>query len=114
MIRYAVTLTDNEIQDLKEIIQKGGKGYRIKHAQILLKLDRKPCNEGWTYDRIKEAYGTSNGTIAGIAKRFVLEGMEAAEQIPQGNRGCRSKNLRNCLLRCTGRVFTLDDAGNCG
>ncbi len=78
MIRYVVTLTDNEIRDLKEIIQKGGKGYRIKHAQILLKLDRKPCNEGWTYDRIKEAYGTSNGTIAGIAKRFVLEGMEAA------------------------------------
>ncbi len=87
MIRYAVTLTDNEIQNLKEIIQKGGKGYRIKHAQILLKLDQKPYNEGWTYDRIKEAYGTSNGTIAGIAKRFVMEGMEAAlERKKQQNR----------------------------
>lgn len=87
MIRYAVTLTDNEIQNLKEIIQKGGKDYRIKHAQILLKLDQKPCNEGWTYDRIKEAYGTSNGTIAGIAKRFVMEGMEAAlERKKQQNR----------------------------
>ena len=86
MIRYAVTLTDDEIQYLKEIIQKGGKGYRIKHAQILLKLDRKPCNEKWTYDRIK-AYGTSNGTIAGIAKRFVMEGMEAAlERKKQQNR----------------------------
>ena len=29
-------------------------------------------------DRIKQAYGTSSGTIAGIAKRFVTEGMEAA------------------------------------
>ncbi len=87
MIRYAVTLTDNEIQNLKEIIQKGGKGYRIKHAQILLKLDQKPYNEGWTYDRIKEAYGASNGTIAGIAKRFVMEGMEAAlERKKQQNR----------------------------
>ncbi len=46
MVRYAVTLTDDEIQDLKAIIQKGGKGYRIKHAQILLKPDRKPCNDG--------------------------------------------------------------------
>ena len=27
---------------------------------------------------MKQAYGTSNGTIAGIAKRFVTEGMEAA------------------------------------
>lgn len=31
MARYAVTLTDDEIQDLKAIIQKGGKGYRIKY-----------------------------------------------------------------------------------
>ena len=50
MIRYVVTLTEDEIQDLKAIIQKGGKGYRIKRAQILLKLDRIPCNDGWTYD----------------------------------------------------------------
>ena len=74
MPRYVVTLTDNEIQELKQLIQKGGKGYRIKHAQILLKLDRRPENTGWTYERIQEAYGTSNGTIAGIAKRFVMEG----------------------------------------
>lgn len=87
MVRYAVTLTDDEIRDLKAIIQKGGKGYRIKHAQILLKLDRKPCNDGWTYGRIKEAFGTSNGTIAGIAKRFVTEGMQAAlERKKQQNR----------------------------
>ena len=78
MARYIVTLTDDEIQELKGLIQKGGKGYRIKHAQILLKLDQKPSNAGWTYERMKQAYGTSNGTIAGIAKRFVTEGMEAA------------------------------------
>ena len=36
MPRYHVTLTDTEIQELKSLIQKGGKGYRIKHAQILL------------------------------------------------------------------------------
>ena len=60
-----------------------GKG----HAQILLKPDRKPCNDGWTYDRIKDAYGASNGTIAGIAKRFVTEGMQAAlERKKQPNR----------------------------
>ena len=76
MARYIVTLTDDEIQELKGLIQKGGKGYRIKHAQILLKLDRKPSNAGWTYERMKQACGTSNGTIAGIAKRFVTEGME--------------------------------------
>ena len=78
MPRYHVTLTDTEIQELKSLIQKGGKGYRIKHAQILLKLDQKPENSSWTYDRIKEAYGASHSTIAGIAQRFVTEGMESA------------------------------------
>ena len=40
------TLTNDEIQELKALIQKGGKGYRIKHAQILLKLERKPEKQG--------------------------------------------------------------------
>ncbi|GFI48458.1 hypothetical protein IMSAGC019_03793 [Lachnospiraceae bacterium] len=35
MPRYIVTLTNDEIQELKALIQKGGKGYRIRHAQIL-------------------------------------------------------------------------------
>lgn len=38
--RYVVTLTDEEKQKLKTLIQKGGKGYRIRHAQILLKHNR--------------------------------------------------------------------------
>ena len=80
MPRYHVTLTDTEIQELKSLIQKGGKGYRIKHAQILLKLDQKPENSSWTYDRIKEAYGASHSTIAGIAQRFVTEGMESESE----------------------------------
>ncbi len=78
MPQYIVNLSDDEIQELSRLIQKGGKGYRIKHDQILLKLDWKPENRNWTYDWIKDAYGGSNGTIAGVAKRFVMEGMESA------------------------------------
>ena len=78
MPRYEVTLTEEEIKELERQIQKGGKGYRIKHAQILLKLDKLPENKEWTYDRMKDAYGASHSTIAGIAKRFVTEGLEAA------------------------------------
>ncbi len=78
MARYKVTLTAEEREELENLIQKGGKGYRIKHAQILLKLDDKPENKKWTYERIKEAYHTSNGTIADVAKRFVTGGLEAA------------------------------------
>ena len=37
MPRYKVTLTEEEQNELKKLIQKGGKGYRIRHAHILLR-----------------------------------------------------------------------------
>ena len=78
MVKYRVTLTDEEREQLKKLVQKGGKGYRIRHAQILLKLDDRPENNEWTYDRIKSAYGASHNTTLGVAKRFVYEGIESA------------------------------------
>jgi len=78
MARYKVTLTDYEREELHKLIQKGGKGYWIRHAQILLKLDQIPDNEEWTYDRIKAAYNTSHNAIADLARRFVFDGLEAA------------------------------------
>lgn len=78
MTRYRVTLTDNERQKLQKLIQKGGKGYCIKHAQILLKLDDIPYNAEWTYNRIWDAYRATHTIITGIVKRFVMEGIEAA------------------------------------
>ncbi len=59
MVRYKVTLTAEEREELEKLIQKGGKGYRTKHARILLKLDDRPANKKWTYERIKEAYHTN-------------------------------------------------------
>ena len=105
MPRYIVTLTDEEIQELKLLVQKGGKGCRIKHAQILLKLDQKPENKAWTYDRIKDAYGASRSTIAGVAKRFVLEGMEAAlgrkEQKNRHRKVTGDVEARICTIACS-------------
>jgi uncharacterized protein YpuA (DUF1002 family) len=72
MARYNVTLTDDELNELQKLIQKGSKGYRIRHAQILLKLDMVPENADWTYDKIKTAYGASSTTTAGVEKRFAL------------------------------------------
>ena len=77
--KYIVTLTDEEREMLQELIAKGRtQGYRIKHAQILLKLDEIPENREWTYDKIREAYHATPHTICQIAKRFVTDGVEAA------------------------------------
>lgn len=105
MPRYRVTLTEEEREELNAQEQKGGKGYRIKHAQIMLKLDERPENTEWTYDRIKDAYGASHSTIAGVAKRFVLEGVEAAlgrkEQKNRSRKVTGEVEARICTIACS-------------
>ena len=77
--KYKVKLTEKERKELRALVQKGRtQGYRIKHAQILLKLDEIPENQEWTYDKIEEAYHATPHTISQIAKRFVTGGLEAA------------------------------------
>jgi transposase len=77
--KYVVTLTEEERLELKELVQKGKtQGYRIRHAQILLKLDDIPENAGWTYDKIWHSYNATPHTIRKIAQRFVCDGLEAA------------------------------------
>ena len=105
MPRYIVTLTDEETKELKALVQTGGKGYRIKHAQILLKRDKRPENEEWTYYRIKDAYGVSHSTIAAVVKRFVMEGMEAALGRKEQKNRCRKVTgdveAQICLIACS-------------
>ena len=77
--KYIVTLTEEERDMLQDLIAKGRtQGYRIRHAQILLKLDEIPENREWTYNKIREAYHATPHTICQIAKRFVTGGVEAA------------------------------------
>ena len=105
MTKYTVTLTDEERKELRTLIQKGGKGYRIKHAQILLKLDKTGENADWTYDRIQEAYSACHGAIAGIARRFVFEGLEAAlgrkKQENHYRKATGDVEARICAIACT-------------
>ena len=96
MPRYKVTLTEEEQKELEELIQKGGKGYRMKLAHILLKLNECPENDEWNYERIMEAYGVCRGTIAGVARRFVMEGMEAAFVGTQDTAKPCSESIRGC------------------
>ena len=77
--KYIVTLTSEERAVLEELVAKGKtQGYRIRHAQSLLKLDETPETQKRTYEAIREAYGGTPYTISQIAKRFVTEGLEAA------------------------------------
>lgn len=85
---YIVTLTDEEKGALTKLIQKGRvSGQRIRHAQVLLKLDAIPNNKDWNREKISEAYGCNMDTVSRIAKRFVEGGLESAlSRKPQQNR----------------------------
>lgn len=86
--KYVVTLTEDEREYLKNLIRKGKvSGFRIRHAQILLKLDDTPGNKGWTGEKIAQAYSSNPVSISHMAKRFVEEGLESAlSRRPQKNR----------------------------
>ena len=77
--KYVVTLTEEERVYLKKLIQKGKvSGFRIRHAQILLKLDENPENNGWTEEKIAKAYSSNPVSVSLMAKRFVEEGLKSA------------------------------------
>jgi len=69
MPRYVVNLRDYEVQDLKKLIQKGGKDYRIKHAQILFALERKKQQ-----NRYRKVTGDVKAKICMIACSDAPEG----------------------------------------
>ncbi|WP_139276586.1 IS630 family transposase [Spirulina major] len=76
--KYVVRLSDEERQNLQEIVTTGKRAAAlINHARILLKAD---CQQspGWRDQDIKEALDISLRTIERVRKRFVEEGLEAA------------------------------------
>ena len=79
-------------------------GYILKYNWVKV-LDRKPENAAWTYDRIKDAYGASHSTIAGVAKRFVMDGMEAAlgrkKQKNRHRKVTGDVEARICAIACS-------------
>ena len=79
MKKYKVTLTDDERQQLRDLIAAGkGAAQKLAHARILLKADAAPGGPGWTDDRIAEAVEVSTDTVARVRQRFVEDSLGAA------------------------------------
>ena len=75
--KYIVRLTAEEREELTALVSKGKmSAAKIRHAQILLKADAEGPN--WTDSRIAEAFSMHLNTVAGIRKRWVCQGLEAA------------------------------------
>ena len=92
MKKYIVRLTDEERQQLEGLVSKGqAQAYKIKHAHILLKADADgPC---WTDATIAEAFSCHRGTVEGIRKRFVEQGLQEALERKKREKPPREKIL---------------------
>ena len=72
--KYLVDLTSEERADLEGRIRGGEMGVRkVKRVQILLKAD-----EGWSDERIAEAFDVGRSTVERTRRKFVERGLEGA------------------------------------
>jgi transposase len=79
MKKYVVELTSEERRQLEGLVKKGKvAGYKIRHAQMLLKADQGRQGPGWRDKQIAQAFGAHLTTVERLRKRFVEEGLEAA------------------------------------
>src|SRR6516165_6951521 len=71
--KYIVRLTDQERNELVEVVKKlKGTSQKVRRAQILLKADIDGPN--WTDARIAEAFSCRTKTVENIRQRLVERG----------------------------------------
>ena len=77
--KYVVELTSEERKQLTELVKKGKTaGYKIRHAQMLLKVDQGKKGSNWPDSTVAEAFAAHITTVERLRKRFVEEGLEMA------------------------------------
>lgn len=90
--KYHVTLTQEEREELENIISSGKNAARkITHARILLKADTGEYGPGLKDEDIQKALDVGINTVANIRQRFVEEGLEAALSRRKPNRVYKRK-----------------------
>ena len=79
MKKYIVELTSEERKQLQQLVKKGKvAGYKICHAQMLLKADQGNQGPGWPDAQVAEVFAAHVTTVERLRKRFVEQGSEAA------------------------------------
>ena len=79
MKKYIVELTSKERKQLQQLVKKGKvPGYKIRHAQMLLKTDQGNKGQGWPDAQVAEVFAAHVTTVERLRKRFVEQGLEAA------------------------------------
>ena len=91
--RYRVTLTQQERDELQQMISRGKSDARkLAHARALLQADESSAGPARTDGQIAEALNLSTRTVERVRERFVEHGFEAA-LVPARSRRIYSRKL---------------------
>lgn len=78
MVRFKVTLTENEREQLKAILSKGKhSSLQFRHACILLNSDESEHGQKVSNEQIAQVLHSNTKTVERLKQRFVEEGFEA-------------------------------------
>ena len=79
MKKYIVELTRKERGHLENLANNGkGAAFRIKRANILLKVDEGKHGAGWKDEQVAEAFDCGTATLERLRKRWVELGTDGA------------------------------------
>ena len=79
MKKYIVELTSEERKQLQQLVKKGKvPGYKIRHAQMLLKADQGNKGPCWPDAQVAEVFASHVTTVERLRKRFIEQGLETA------------------------------------
>jgi len=88
--KYLVRLDDAERSFLKKMVRKGkAAAYKIKHANILLKVDAD--GPEWSDEETAEAFGCHPNTVRNVRQRLVEQGFEEAVERRKQEQPSREK-----------------------
>lgn len=92
MKKYIVELTIEERKQLEQLVHRGKvAGYKIQHAQVLLKANQGKHGPSWKDEDIAEAFGCHVTTVENIRRRFIKQGLDAA--LGRAKRGPNKRKL---------------------
>jgi len=77
MKKKSIVLSKEQRQALEQLASKGAAPARkIKHAEVLLKIDESEHGPNWSDKQVKEAFGVGEATIWRLRQRFFGQGLE--------------------------------------
>lgn len=95
--RWVVELTQEEPQQLEQLIKKGKvAGYKIRHAHLLLKADEGEHGPSWPDRRIADVFNVSESTVRNLVEKGFEAALEREKQTRPAPHLCR--NLRSLCI----------------